>query len=112
MRVLSFQLRRNDIEMSLLVSLALSFACINFRLKWLADNRPFHHFLSPTEAIKRFLAEFHTVGDDGRKSFKYATQLVELAHREQVSLTIEIEDVGKAFYFFFCKLMINRYWLV
>ncbi|KAK8753412.1 hypothetical protein OTU49_004395 [Cherax quadricarinatus] len=45
------------------------------------------------EAIKRFLAEFHDVGDDGRKHFKYAAQLVKLAHREQVDLTIEIDDI-------------------
>lgn len=48
-----------------------------------------------TEAIKRFLAEFHDVDEDGRKNFKYAVQLVELAHRDQISLTIDVDDVGK-----------------
>lgn len=54
-----------------------------------------HIPLSVTEAIKRFLAEFHEVGEDGRKKFKYALQLVELAHRDQISLTIDIDDVGE-----------------
>jgi len=47
------------------------------------------------EAIKRFLAEFHDVGDDGKKVFKYAAQLQKLAHREQVSLNITIDDVAE-----------------
>lgn len=51
-------------------------------------------FFLPTEAIKRFLAEFHDVGENGRKFFKYATQLVDIAHREQVNLTIDTDDVG------------------
>ncbi|KAK8391499.1 hypothetical protein O3P69_017220 [Scylla paramamosain] len=45
------------------------------------------------ESIKTFLAEFHEVGEDGRKHFKYGVQLVNLAHREQTSLTIDIDDV-------------------
>ncbi|KAA0197921.1 hypothetical protein HAZT_HAZT004719 [Hyalella azteca] len=48
-----------------------------------------------TEAIKRFLAEFHEVDDEGRKKFKYARQLVALAHREQVSLTIDLDDIAE-----------------
>ncbi|XP_068238408.1 DNA replication licensing factor mcm7 [Palaemon carinicauda] len=47
------------------------------------------------EAIKQFLAEFHTVGDDGRKHFKYATQLIAIAHREQVGFTIDVDDVAE-----------------
>ncbi|XP_018014775.1 DNA replication licensing factor mcm7-B [Hyalella azteca] len=47
------------------------------------------------EAIKRFLAEFHEVDDEGRKKFKYARQLVALAHREQVSLTIDLDDIAE-----------------
>lgn len=50
---------------------------------------------SEKEAIKRFLAEFHEVGDDGRKKFKYAMQLVELAHRDQISLTIDLDDLAE-----------------
>lgn len=48
-----------------------------------------------TEAIKRFLAEFHEEGADGRKNFKYALQLVDLAHRDQISLTIDLDDLGE-----------------
>ena len=33
--------------------------------------------------------------DNGQKKFKYAKQLVNLAHREQVALTIEIDDLGE-----------------
>ncbi|CAL4189203.1 unnamed protein product [Meganyctiphanes norvegica] len=47
------------------------------------------------EAIKRFLAEFHTQPDDGKKVFKYAAQLQKLAHREQVALNIDIDDVAE-----------------
>jgi len=47
------------------------------------------------EAIKRFLAESHSEGDDGKKIFKYAAQLQKLAHREQVALNIDIDDVAE-----------------
>lgn len=47
-----------------------------------------------SENIKKFLAEFHEEDDEGRKKFKYAKQLVLLAHREQVALTIDIDDLG------------------
>ena len=51
-----------------------------------------------SEAMKRFLAEFHVVDDNnGQKKFKYAKQLVDIAHREQVSLTLELDDIGKFF---------------
>ena len=33
--------------------------------------------------LKAFLAEFHTVDDSGNKTFVYARQLVEIAHRER-----------------------------
>ncbi|XP_026280371.1 DNA replication licensing factor Mcm7 [Frankliniella occidentalis] len=45
------------------------------------------------EKLKQFLKEFCTQDDEGRKQFKYATQLTNLAHREQVSLTIDLDDL-------------------
>lgn len=37
------------------------------------------------ETIKAFLTEFCETNEDGAKVFKYASQLVNIAHREQVS---------------------------
>lgn len=37
------------------------------------------------EAIKAFLTEFCESNENGAKFFKYASQLVNIAHREQVS---------------------------
>ncbi|XP_054272412.1 DNA replication licensing factor Mcm7 [Macrosteles quadrilineatus] len=45
------------------------------------------------EKLKSFLQEFYTVDNEGKKLFKYATQLTELAHRDQVALNIELDDV-------------------
>lgn len=38
--------------------------------------------------------EFCTNDDDGNKIFKYASQLTRLAHREQISITIDLDDVA------------------
>lgn len=46
-----------------------------------------------TESIKTFLAEFCETNDDGKKIFKYAAQLTRLAHREQIPITIELDDL-------------------
>eukprot|EP00794_Sanderia_malayensis_P013959 gene13959-15415_t len=45
------------------------------------------------EKSKRFLAEFYHEDDDGFKVFKYGEQLVKIAHREQVALQIELDDI-------------------
>lgn len=45
------------------------------------------------EKLKQFLQEFFTQDDEGRKKFKYATQLTNLAHREQVALTVDLDDL-------------------
>lgn len=37
--------------------------------------------------------EFCTQDDDGNKNFKYSSQLSKLAHREQVALCVELDDV-------------------
>lgn len=38
--------------------------------------------------------EFCTTDDDGNKIFKYASQLTRLAHREQVGITIDLDDLA------------------
>lgn len=53
-----------------------------------------YHFLL-TEAIKAFLGEFCKQDDDGKKHFVYAQQLVKIAHREQVLLTIDLDHLAE-----------------
>ena len=43
--------------------------------------------------LKAFLAEFHVVQDNGRKDFVYARQLVTLAHRDAVSLAVDMDHL-------------------
>ena len=43
--------------------------------------------------IKSFLAEFYQRGQNGNKNFAYAQQLTLIAHREQNSLTLELDHV-------------------
>lgn len=50
-------------------------------------ERPF------AEKLKSFLMEFAVMGDNNRKVFKYARQLTELAHRDQVSMHIDLDDL-------------------
>ena len=47
-----------------------------------------------TEKVKRFLSEFYQDGEEG-KEFTYAQQLTAIAHREQVELTIDLDDVAE-----------------
>uniref|UniRef100_A0A1A9W3H0 DNA replication licensing factor MCM7 n=1 Tax=Glossina brevipalpis TaxID=37001 RepID=A0A1A9W3H0_9MUSC len=47
------------------------------------------------ESIKTFLAEFCKENDEGKKSFIYAQQLVKLAHREQVLITIDLDHLSE-----------------
>lgn len=47
---------------------------------------------SEKDKVKRFLSEYYIDGPNG-KLFKYGEQLMKLAHREQVALQIEINDV-------------------
>lgn len=46
------------------------------------------------ESIRNFLSEFCTSDADGNKIFKYAAQLTRLAHREQVNITIDLDDLA------------------
>ncbi|XP_070537704.1 DNA replication licensing factor mcm7-like [Ptychodera flava] len=54
---------------------------------------PSRDYVAEKEKIKQFLGEFYLDSEDGGKDFKYGQQLVRLAHREQVSLTIDLGDV-------------------
>ena len=45
--------------------------------------------------LKRFLAEFHTKNARGHKEFVYARQITNIAHREQVNITINLEQVAE-----------------
>ena len=46
------------------------------------------------ERIKKFLSEFYVDGDGG-KVFTYTEQLTNIAHREQVELVIDLDDVAE-----------------
>ena len=43
--------------------------------------------------LKSFLAEYHKRNDQGKKEFTYARQLTEIAHRERVTLEIDLDHV-------------------
>jgi len=47
------------------------------------------------QKLKEFLANFATTDEEGRKTFKYAEQLTAIAHREQTTLTIDLDDVAQ-----------------
>ncbi|XP_078057032.1 DNA replication licensing factor MCM7 [Mustelus asterias] len=52
-------------------------------------------YQSEREKCSKFLQEFYTDSDLGKKQFKYADQLVQIAHREQVALYIDLDDVAE-----------------
>lgn len=45
------------------------------------------------DLLKTFLLEFCTQNSDGVKNFKYSNQLTLLAHREQIALQVELDDL-------------------
>ncbi|XP_021017552.1 DNA replication licensing factor MCM7 isoform X1 [Mus caroli] len=47
------------------------------------------------EKVKKFLQEFYYENELGKKQFKYGTQLVHLAHREQVALYVDLDDIAE-----------------
>lgn len=51
--------------------------------------------MAEKEKCKRFLQEFYSEDDSGKKVFKYGAQLVSLAHREQVALVLDLDDVAE-----------------
>lgn len=46
------------------------------------------------DTLKTFLMEYCTQDDRGNKTFKYSNQLTKLAHREQVAIYIELDDLS------------------
>ncbi|KAL4220076.1 Mcm2-7 hexameric complex component [Mactra antiquata] len=54
---------------------------------------PPRDYAAEKEKVKTFLQEFYKDGSDGGKDFVYGQQLVQIAHREQVGLTIDLDDV-------------------
>ena len=70
----------------------------HFRLEKMADAQKGPSSLNYDEEknkLKRFLAEFHTKNDRGQKEFVYARQLTNIAHREQVNLTLDLDHVAE-----------------
>uniref|UniRef100_A0A8D8B713 DNA replication licensing factor MCM7 n=1 Tax=Culex pipiens TaxID=7175 RepID=A0A8D8B713_CULPI len=51
-------------------------------------------YTADKETIKSFLSEFHKEDDGGKKVFVYARQMTNIAHREQVGLTVDLDDVA------------------
>jgi len=47
------------------------------------------------QKLKEFLADFQVLDDEGRKEFRYASQITNIAHREQESITINLDDVAE-----------------
>ncbi|XP_038050224.1 DNA replication licensing factor mcm7-B-like isoform X1 [Patiria miniata] len=56
---------------------------------------PAKDYIAEKEKCRSFMSDFYNEGDDGTKNFKYARQLIALAHREQVALTIDLDDVNE-----------------
>lgn len=54
---------------------------------------PTRDYESEHAKISAFIGEFYRDCDDGGKDFVYGQQLVRIAHREQVGLTIDLDDV-------------------
>ncbi|XP_004045926.1 DNA replication licensing factor MCM7 isoform X1 [Gorilla gorilla gorilla] len=47
------------------------------------------------EKVKKFLQEFYQDDELGKKQLKYGNQLVRLAHREQMALYVDLDDVAE-----------------
>ncbi|XP_028653859.1 DNA replication licensing factor MCM7 isoform X1 [Erpetoichthys calabaricus] len=56
---------------------------------------PVKDYATEKDKLKKFLQEFYTEDESGKKIFKYGTQLVQIAHREQVSLVIDLDDLAE-----------------
>ncbi|XP_051900600.1 DNA replication licensing factor MCM7 [Pristis pectinata] len=52
-------------------------------------------YQSEKEKCIKFLQEFYTDNEFGKKHFKYVDQLVQVAHREQVALYIDLDDIAE-----------------
>uniref|UniRef100_A0ABI0P222 DNA replication licensing factor MCM7 n=1 Tax=Bos taurus TaxID=9913 RepID=A0ABI0P222_BOVIN len=47
------------------------------------------------DKVKKFLQEFYQDDESGKKQFKYGNQLVQLAHREQVAMYVDLDDIAE-----------------
>ncbi|XP_036338226.1 DNA replication licensing factor Mcm7 [Rhagoletis pomonella] len=56
---------------------------------------PRRDYVQDKESIKTFLSEFCKEDDTGKKQFVYAHQLVKIAHREQILITIDLDHVSE-----------------
>lgn len=54
---------------------------------------PSRDYADDKDKIKSFLSGFTIEDEKGTKEFVYSKQLVKLAHREQVALTVDLDDV-------------------
>jgi len=52
-------------------------------------------YVAEKEKVTAFLKEFYKDHGGKEKDFTYATQMTKLAHREQVSLTIDLDDISE-----------------
>ncbi|CAD7002582.1 DNA replication licensing factor Mcm7 [Ceratitis capitata] len=52
-------------------------------------------YIQDKESVKTFLSEFCKEDDNGKKQFIYANQLVKIAHREQILITIDLDHVSE-----------------
>ncbi len=50
--------------------------------------------LSPSDKVKKFLTEFYADSDEG-KVFTYAEQLTDIAHRDQVEMVVDLDDIAE-----------------
>ncbi|XP_046821339.1 DNA replication licensing factor Mcm7 [Vespa crabro] len=60
----------------------------------MAPKKASRDYIKDKEQLKTFLTEFMVMDDKtGDKTFKYRQQLTKLAHREQIALIIELDDI-------------------
>nr|XP_042894859.1 DNA replication licensing factor mcm7-B isoform X1 [Parasteatoda tepidariorum] len=58
---------------------------------------PSRDYTEDKTKIQSFLASFASYDDKGNKSLKYGLQLTQLAHRDQVVITVDLDDVEEMF---------------
>ncbi|XP_067880136.1 DNA replication licensing factor MCM7 [Heterodontus francisci] len=56
---------------------------------------PPRDYQSEKEKCSKFLQEFYTDSELGKKQFRYADQLVQIVHREKVALYIDLDDIAE-----------------
>ncbi|XP_053956715.1 DNA replication licensing factor Mcm7 [Anastrepha ludens] len=56
---------------------------------------PRRDYAQDKESVKTFLSEFCKEDNTGKKHFVYANQLVKIAHREQILITIDLDHISE-----------------